>query len=109
MATHSSVLAWRIPGMGDPSSTLRGKTDLRKHCSCAHGHTHNARAPKPTGTPPAPLPHADPVARPDLFLLRLYQPPSLVPTPELRPMTIHGGPTQNHTGEQERVASRALG
>ena len=24
MATHSSVLAWRIPGMGEPGGLLRG-------------------------------------------------------------------------------------
>ena len=29
MATHSSVLAWRIPGMGEPGGCcLRGRTEL---------------------------------------------------------------------------------
>ena len=28
MATHSSVLAWRIPGMADPSGKLRGQPGL---------------------------------------------------------------------------------
>ena len=27
IATHSSVLAWRIPGMGDPGGLLSGRTE----------------------------------------------------------------------------------
>ena len=28
MATHSSVLAWRIPGTGKPGGLLSGRTEL---------------------------------------------------------------------------------
>ena len=28
MATHSSVLAWRIPGTGEPGGLLWGRTEL---------------------------------------------------------------------------------
>ena len=28
MATHSSVLAWRIPGTGEPGCRLWGRTEL---------------------------------------------------------------------------------
>ena len=29
MATHSSVLAWRIPGMGEPGAAIYGVTQSR--------------------------------------------------------------------------------
>ena len=28
MATHSSVLAWRIPGMGEPGGLMGGRTEF---------------------------------------------------------------------------------
>ena len=33
MATHSSVLAWRIPGMGEPGRQSIGSHRVRHDCS----------------------------------------------------------------------------
>ena len=30
MATHSSVLAWRIPGTGEPGGLAQGRTRLKR-------------------------------------------------------------------------------
>ena len=91
MATHSSVLAWRIPGTGEPGGLQSMGWQSRTRVLHTHTHTHTHSRMSVPSTPPPPHVEAKREAAPDVLLEQLPTSPRdvcLLPEEERSPWRL---------------------